>query len=292
MGGLESRDVLSDHSGETFISPVMKRALRRVFRLARLVLHSVVGAVVVRLVYPFVSRETRMGLRARWCRRVLNVLGVDLRVVGTVPPGCNLIAANHISWLDVFVVGAVFPCWYVSKSETRAWPFIGWMAQANDTLFLRRWNARAAYRMNREVRARLESGEPVVVFPEGTTTDGTHVLDFYPALFQPAVDKAVPVLPLALCYRDAAGLPATAVAYIDEDPLWNSLREVLDAPRTEARLALDPVLDPRGRKRREFAADACHAIRRMQLRQAPPTRVEERRPAPATAVFEPAGASD
>jgi len=159
-----------------------------------LTVHLLVGAVVVALVHSRVSRETRLALRARWCRRVLRVLCVDLEVFGTPPSGCHLIAANHISWLDAFVIGAVFPCWFVAKSEVRAWPLAGWMAAANDTLFLRRRSARAVYRMNADIRELLDS-QQAVVFPEGTTTDGSRVPNFFPALFQPATDWAVPVQP-------------------------------------------------------------------------------------------------
>ena len=244
----------------------MKTRLRRLFRLGRLALHLALGALVVKLVYPLCKRDTRLALRAYWCRRMLRVLGVELHLDGTIPPGCHLIAANHVSWLDVVAIGAILPCWYVSKAEISAWPLAGWMAAANETLFLRRASARAVYRMNSEIRARLRLQQSVVVFPEGTTTDGAHVLDFYPALFQPAVDLARPVLPLAISYRDHAARPAPAVAYINDDPLWLSLRAVLDAPRTEAHLTLDNVLAPPAYKRRELAMHACDAIRRMRRR--------------------------
>jgi hypothetical protein len=106
---------------------------------------------------------------------------------------------------------------------------VSWMASANDTLLLRRRSARAAYRMNAEIRARLGERQSVVVFPEGTTTDRTRVLNVYPGLFQPAVDRDLPVLPLAISYRDHGERTATAVAYVDDDSLWKSLCAVLDA---------------------------------------------------------------
>ena len=270
----------------------MQHPWRRAFRLFRLAGHVLLGAAAVRFVYPWLRHETRLAMRARWCRRVLRVLGVELRVLGTVPPGCHLIAANHVSWLDVFAIGAVFPCWFVAKDETRGWPLVGWIAKANDTLFLRRWSARAAYRMNGEIRTRLEARQSVVVFPEGTTTDGSRVLNFYPALFQPAVDRELPVLPLAICYRDAAARTATAVAYVDDDPLWKSLRAVLDAPRIEARLVLDGTLSPAGRKRRELAAAACEAIRRSHRHQSAGARSDEQLPLTVAPLLEPANASD
>jgi 1-acyl-sn-glycerol-3-phosphate acyltransferase len=243
----------------------LKRHVRRAFRLSALVFHVAVGAALVSLVYPLTSREVRLALRARWCRHALRALGVELRITGTVPTGCHLMAANHISWLDTFALGAVFPCCYVSKAETRAWPFLGWMAAANDTLFLRRGSARAVWRMNAEIRSRLALLQPVVVFPEGTTTDGTKVLAFYPALFQPAIDSALPVLPLALSYNDGAGHPATSVAYINDDPLWKSLRAVLEAPRIRACIAVHPALEAAGTRRRDLALQTCQAIRRSQL---------------------------
>ena len=270
----------------------MQRRWRRALRLLMLTVHLLVGAVAVAFVYPRASRERRLVLRARWCRHILHVLGVELEILGSPPPGCHLIAANHISWLDAFVIGAVFPCWFVAKSEVRAWAFTGWMAAANDTLFLRRRSARAAFRMNAEVRALLDAQQSVVVFPEGTTTDGSRVLDFYPALFQPAVDCALPVLPLAVCYRDESARPAPAVAYIDNDPLWKSLRAVLDAPRTKACLVLGEILGPAGLKRRGLATAACGAVRRAHLGLGAATFTGEPQPARVATVLETADASD
>jgi len=253
----------------------MKAGLRRALRLLRLAVHLAVGAALVKVFFFRCSHATRCAVRARWCRQALAMLGVQLRVVGAVPTNCHLFAANHISWLDVIAIGAVLPCWYVSKDEIRAWPFFGWMAGANDTLFLRRRSARAVYQMNAAIRMRLEEGESVVVFPEGTTTDGTKVLPFYPALFQPAIDTAMPVLPLAISYLDDTSAAATAVAYIDDEPAWTSLRAVLDAPRTEVRLELDQALAGEKHTRRELASQSCHAIRRLRSLQEEPRAVEQ-----------------
>jgi 1-acyl-sn-glycerol-3-phosphate acyltransferase len=242
--------------------------LRRAARLTRVALHLALGLLLVELLYPLLRREARIAIRASWCDHMLSLLGVRLCVSGPVPFGCHLIASNHVSWLDVFAIGALFPCWFVSKAETRAWPVIGWLAAANETLFLRRRSARAAYRMNLEIRARLGSGQSVVIFPEGTTTDGSRVLPFYPALLQPAVDGGHRVLPMAVCYRDPAGRRTSAAAFIDDDPLWKSLRAVLDAPGIEAHLLLDDALVAAGRSRRELAARACGAVTRLHQRQA------------------------
>lgn len=252
----------------------MNAVVRRALRLSRLAIHLALGVALVELLYPLVRRDARMAIRARWCRQMLSLLGIRLRVSGPLPLGCHLIASNHVSWLDVFAIGATFPCWFLAKTETRAWPVFGWLAAANDTLFLRRRNARAAYRMNAEIRARLKSRQSVVIFPEGTTTDGSQVLPFYPALFQPAVDGRHRVVPLAISYHDDAGDCATAVAYINDDPLWKSLRAVLDSPGLEAHLLLDDAIDAAGRVRRDLAVRACNAITRLQRRQGRPRTFE------------------
>jgi 1-acyl-sn-glycerol-3-phosphate acyltransferase len=237
--------------------------MRRAVRLAMLLSHVLIGAALVGCVYPIVSRELRLVIRVRWCRTVLWILGVDLSVVGRAPAGCHLITANHISWLDTFVIGALFPCWYVAKAETRSWPLLGWMATANDTLFLRRGSPRAVWRINSEIRHRFARGESVVVFPEGTTTDGLRVLDFYPALFQPVIDCRRPVLPIALAYHDATGRRTSSIAYIDDAPLWRSLRAVLEAPWTHATVTLDGALETTNLQRRTLARQTCLVVRRL-----------------------------
>jgi 1-acyl-sn-glycerol-3-phosphate acyltransferase len=241
--------------------------LRRALRLSRVAIHLALGLLLVELLYPLLRRDARVAIRACWCRHMLSLLGIRLRVSGPVTFGCHLIASNHVSWLDVFAIGAIFPSWFVSKAEIRAWPVVGWLAAANETLFLRRRSPRAAYRMNAEIRARLGSGQSVVIFPEGTTTDGSRVLPFYPALFQPAVDGHHRVLPLAICYRDPVGRRSPAAAFIDDDPLWKSLCAVLDAPGIEAHLLLDDAFAAAGRSRRELAARACGAVTRLHGRR-------------------------
>ena len=237
------------------------------FRLFGVLLHLALGLLLVELLYPLLRRDARMAIRASWCRRLLSLLGVRLQVFGPLPFGCHLIAANHVSWLDVLAIGALFPCWFVSKAETRAWPVIGRLAAANDTLFLRRRSPRAAYRMNAEIRERLGSRQSVVVFPEGTTTDGSRVLPFHPALFQPAADGGHRILPLALCYRDRTGRRVPQAAFIDDEPLWKSLRAVLDTPGIEAHLLLDDALSAAKRPRRELAARAYGAVARLHERR-------------------------
>jgi 1-acyl-sn-glycerol-3-phosphate acyltransferase len=128
-------------------------------------------------------------VRARWlqnvCRRALQVFHVELRAIGPIPSS-GLLVCNHLSYLDVLVLGATAPCVFVSKCEVRCWPVFGWFASLAGTLFLRRDKRSDVARMNREMRRALDTGVLVVLFPEGTTSDGRAVLPFKSSLLEAA----------------------------------------------------------------------------------------------------------
>jgi len=127
--------------------------------------------------------------RARWlqraCRRTLRVFHLHPRVTGPVPTS-GLLVCNHLSYLDILVLGAITPCVFVSKREVNRWPVFGWFASLAGTLFLRREQRLDVARVTREMRGLLESGALVVLFPEGTTSDGREVLPFKSSLLEPA----------------------------------------------------------------------------------------------------------
>lgn len=241
----------------------MIATLRRTLRLARLAAHLALGAALVRLAYPLLPPAARVALRSRWCRGLLATLGVRLHIAGALPEQPLLIASNHISWLDVFAIGAAFRCGFVSKDDARAWPLFGWLAARNDTLFLRRNSARAAHAVSRKLAARLAARESIAVFPEATTSDGSQVLPFNAALFQAAVDARCGVLPVAVQYYDHRARRTSVAAYVGDDPLWKSLRAVLDAPAVHVHLFVGDGLAAAGRSRRELAVRAHAAVARL-----------------------------
>ena len=130
-------------------------------------------------------------------------------------PG-TLIVANHISWVDIFVINAALPSAFVSKEEVRHWPLIGWLAAKCDTVFLRRGSRGHAKIINGQIAEILGKGNDVAVFPEGTTTDGTHLLHFHGALIQPALAAGRPVLPVAISYWGGDGNRSLDPAYVGD----------------------------------------------------------------------------
>lgn len=192
---------------------------------------------------------------------MLAILGIRLQLEGeSIAPGAMLVA-NHISWVDIFVINAVSPTAFVSKAEVRDWPLIGWLAARNGTIFLRRGSRGHARIINAETAARLDAGSNVAIFPEGTTTDGSHVLGFHAALLQPAIASGHAVQPLALVYLDRDGRASRAPAYDGDVSLGQCLasivgeRELLACVRAAA-----PVPTANGIDRRELARAARDTI--------------------------------
>jgi 1-acyl-sn-glycerol-3-phosphate acyltransferase len=231
------------------------------WRLARVGLHLGYGLATAALAYPLVGRPAQLRLKQRWSRQLLGMLGVRLRADARPLPAPALLVANHVSWLDIFVINALVPSAFVCKAEVREWPLIGWLCARTETVFMPRGSRGAARLASATVAARLRQGWTVALFPEGTTSDGSRLLPFHGALLQGAIDAGCPVQPLALRYLDGSGETSAAPAYCGETTLLQSLSRIAALPRLEARLDILPPLDGPGAARRTLAAHAETAIR-------------------------------
>jgi 1-acyl-sn-glycerol-3-phosphate acyltransferase len=237
-------------------TPRLIQAVRR----TRLGLHLLWGAATVACVYPFIRDSRRLSLTQRWSRQLLDILAVrlDAQLTGATPG--SLIVANHISWLDIYALNAARPMVFVAKAEVRHWPLIGWLAANTDTVFLRRGSCGHARQVNAQIDGLLSAGRDVAIFPEGTTTDGTHLLNFHGALLQPAVNTGRPVQPVALSYHDADGQRSLAPAYAGETTMSECLSAILACRSLTVRLRPTPPLVTQAKKRHELAYDARCAI--------------------------------
>ena len=236
---------------------------RRRLRFGWLLAHLVLGLGVVGLVFPLLPQARRNALKGRWSRRLLAIMGLELRLHGEVPDGC-LLVANHVSWLDIYVINAARPTGFVAKSEIRGWPLIGWLAKETDTLFIERGSHRHAQHIAHEMAQRLAAGHSLTVFPEGTTSDGRDLRPFHAALLQAAISAGRPVQPLAIRYRDAAGNYTAAPAYIDEVSFAESVHNTLAERGLVAELVVLPAQPADAADtRRLLAARAEAAIRQV-----------------------------
>ncbi len=218
------------------------------------------GVATVVCVFPFSGDRHRLRLKRWWSKAMLDILGIRLDAdLRHAVPG-SMLVANHVSWLDIFVINAALPSAFVSKEEVRHWPVIGWLAAINDTVFLKRGSRGHAKLINREIADILALGKHVAVFPEGTTTDGTHLLHFHAALIQPALAAGRPVVPAAISYWEPDGSRSLAPRYDGDISLGDCLKSILGRKRLLARLATTPALGQDGADRRAVAAAAREAI--------------------------------
>lgn len=240
------------------------KKFRTHFRLLRVALHLCQGSATVAFLYPWLNEKHRLALKKRWSKQLLSMLGVRLRYKGTrqadasLPGG--LIVANHISFLDIFVVNAITPTAFVSKDDVRNWPLIGWLSARTDTLFLERGSRSAAQRARENLVRQLRSGRRVALFPEGTTSRGDTVLPFHSALLQSAIDAGTTVTPVVLRYRAADGSPSAAPAYVDDISLIGCLRAIANEKHLYAEVLAHPPLTTAAVDRRELSAHAHRVI--------------------------------
>lgn len=220
----------------------------------------VCGAVVALTLFRICGDRRRLLLKQTWSAALLDALGVEVEADLTHAVPGALLVANHVSWIDIFVINAVMPSAFVSKEEVRHWPIIGWLAARNDTVFLRRGSRGHARIINEQVAGLLGQGKHVAVFPEGTTTDGRSLLHFHAALLQPALAAGRPVLPAAISYWELDGQRSLAPRYDGDISLGECTRAILGRKRLIARLVTTPLRGLNGEDRRVVAAEAREAI--------------------------------
>jgi 1-acyl-sn-glycerol-3-phosphate acyltransferase len=236
----------------------------RVTRTARTVVHVLVGVATTTFVFPFVATARRRALIQRWSAGLLRLLRVECRIDGELAArsgGNVLVVANHVSWLDIFVLNALHPVRFVAKAELARWPVAGRMVRDAGTLFIERGRRRDTHRVNRVVSEALAQGDVVAVFPEGTTSDGTRLLPFKSSLLQPIVEAEGHVQPLAIRYRSADGRVTTAPSYVGDDPFLASFWRVCGMRSMVVEVRALPCMPAQGRHRRRLARDAEDAIR-------------------------------
>lgn len=235
--------------------------IKLAFRLCRVFLHLFAGLATCALVFPLVARPARQRIARRWSRHLLGICGVSVRQAPGAPALEHaMIVANHVSWLDIFVINALHPCRFVAKAEIRAWPLLGWLALKGGTIFIARGNRRELRHIFKGMVAALQAGERVALFPEGTTVAPGQVLPFHANLFEAAVDAAVMVQPYALRYLDAAGALHAEVDFSGELSFAQSMVKVLSGPPVQAELTCLAPINAAGAHRRELALAAHQAI--------------------------------
>jgi 1-acyl-sn-glycerol-3-phosphate acyltransferase len=205
-------------------------------------------------------------------RFVCKLMGARITVLGTPAKGGVLLTANHTGWIDIPVLSAVAPLSFVAKQEVNTWPFFGTLARLQRTVFVRRERSKALEDRD-NIRRRLADGDTLVLFPEGTSSDGNRVLPFKSSLLSAAElslgegARHAPVQPVSVSYVGLHGVPMgrenrALIAWYGDMDLVSHLWEALGAGPVDVVVELHPPLtiDETG-GRKELAAAAEAAVR-------------------------------
>lgn len=204
-----------------------------------------------------------MQRRQRWSRwfmaRLSNALPFRVTVTGTLPSRPMLWVANHVSWTDIALLGMLAPLSFLSKAEVRTWPVAGWLALKAGTLFIRRGSGDSRL-LQKQMCNHLQQGHPLMIFPEGTTTDGRSLRTFHGRLLSSAIDAQVALQPVAIAYcRD--GKPDPVAPFVGDDDLLSHLRRLFAHPQSDVHIHLLDPIPTAGRERAALAFQAQQAIR-------------------------------
>lgn len=208
----------------------------------RIIAHVIKGAFILITVFPFAQEARKKHHIQTWSKQLLKLFKLKLRVMHAehLPKsGGYLIAANHISWIDIASIQSFLPCRFVAKSEVAGWPIFGWMARQTGTLFIRRDNKRHGKAIAKQLEHLLPT-EPICIFPEGTSTSGDRVLSFKTNLFESAAQTQVQTFPMAIRYRNEHQEYSDATAFIGEMTLIDSIAKMLRAKAITVELIFAP----------------------------------------------------
>jgi len=237
--------------------------LRRSWRALRAVVHLLRGLAITTFVFPRAARERRRAHIRTWSAELLALLAVEARIGGELCVDGNVVyVANHISWLDIFVLNACSPARFVAKSELASWPLAGRLIRDTGTIFIERARKADTRRVNAMAREALSSGDILAVFPEGTTTDGTTLGRFHGSLLQPVIDSAGRVQPLALRYTYSDGAPSLAPEYVGDTSFARSFWRICGARGHIVEVTAHAPMAASPHTRRALAAQAEAVIRR------------------------------
>src|ERR1043165_3236268 len=211
--------------------------------------------------------ELELQARARWLqvtsRRLLRIFDAEIEVAGPIPKR-GLLVSNHFSYFDILVLGALTPSVFVAKSEVRRWPIFGWFARLGGTLFADRSRRTQVGRLNAQIQAAMDEGGLVVLFPEGTSSDGQDVLPFKSSLLEPATNAAHPLAGGHICYALDDGNVAEEVCFWKDMTFAPHLLNLLSKRKIRAYLRFSQLSQDRGR-RKELAEQLRGAVLSLKI---------------------------
>jgi 1-acyl-sn-glycerol-3-phosphate acyltransferase len=237
------------------------------------------GLIIAGIVFPVLhficsankAKSKRDRLKIHWLKVFSSIMKLSVIREGELPKDGALLISNHISWLDIIVIGQYLPVYFVAKSDISSWPIIGYLSRQGGTIFIRRGNKKSIKATTEKMIWVLKQNSNIVAFPEGTTTSGNEVLSFHASLFQPALLTKSVIQPVVIQYDGAAKHQAP---FIGEDDFVRHLIKMLCLDKVEVRLSFLPVIKSLGKDRHTVCVEAREKIYEKISESSPVNKIE------------------
>lgn len=235
--------------------------IRLWYKVTLITLLFIIGLAIAGIVYPVIdflctknyAKQSRDTLKGIWFKWFNVVVGLDIVVKGEPLAKTNFLVSNHVSWVDIAVLGRFFPAYFVAKNDILGWPVIGFLAKQGGTIFIRRGDKQQVMATAEKMVWLIKQNCTVITFPEGTTTIGDEVLPFHASLFQPALLTKTNIQPVALRYLGEAKEQAP---FIGDDAFIPHLIRMLSLDKIEVCVTFLPVINTVGKTRQSVSGDA------------------------------------
>ena len=241
-------------------------ALRKLYRMILLGLLLLIGIIltVIFLRNTVPARGFTSKIITTWLGLVARTLGVKIKTYGTALTEKTLFVSNHISWLDVFIIGSLVPIHFLSKHEVKTMPLFGWLATRGGTLYIKRGLHGSASEASSEITAALDQNHNSLIFAEGTTDDG-HVKKFHSRMMQSAIDAHAMVQPVAIFFpllnaeKGRTELNPTTL-FMGDTSIGESFDMVARAASIDAEVHFLKPISSKGKSRNEISQHAYEEV--------------------------------
>lgn len=195
----------------------------------------------------------KVSLIARlWGSGIARIIGLNIKIHGDASTfKGGLIVSNHTGYIDIITHAASFPLRFTPKADIAKWPFLGWFLALNHPIWIDRGSRRSAKKTLDEFKETMAHDIPLIVYPEGTSTDGNEILKFKPTLFEATVNSDIPILPVLTRYKQPEGSPT--VCWYGDMSLIPHVWQILGRKRIDAELYLLAPVYPGQKSRKELA---------------------------------------
>ena len=236
---------------------------RKIYRLAKLLPWLIYMGVVS---VPVTRRKDKwdaiLGMTEKirqWGAGLLKIFNIHVKVIGnTTQYSGGLVVSNHLGYVDIFVHSSIFGLRFCPKSEIRSWPVLGWYTSFTHPIWIDRSSRMKAQQNLEEFKATLEHKVPLIVYPEGTSTDGQQILPFKNSPFELAAAGGFSIQPILTVYRVPEG--ADSPCWFTDIGILTHLWQLVGIPRIDCEVYILPEIKAEGRNRKELAEVTRKAI--------------------------------